>query len=357
MTPFNTSSIPSTSPTQDPQQSPSRHPLLPTYLTILLLLHSLSASSFPIIIRNGDTKIVNPCSVRTLSSFLPTVKYGRGLTITESNPEIQKICPSLKYSCCTQVMLGDLSAQLRKSFAYLEYRMTHLKKLFKMSKSIAKETYSLFLQKRTFSDINCFNKIQDEKLKRSKFKFRKNSSILKKIDENRKGNYFNQKGMNESFHALKSNLWRINEILENYIVNKKALYGGMVCSMCSPSFFKFLHVSHTEEPNVLEISKHQCSQILLEKKRMTSFQYMLSHMQKIIDISFCAKNNSLENLNYGSDDWFQNFVVNGDIVQVEDLNTKVQKCIEDPRLYRLVYLLYFVYLFLIIWISSNINIL
>ena len=278
--------------------------------------------------------MVNPCSVRTLSSFLPEVKYGKNLVVTESDSEIQKICPSLKYSCCNEEMLGNLTSQLRKSFEYLEYRISHLKKLFKMSKSIAKETYSLFLQKRTFSDINCYNKIQDEKLKRSKFKFRKNSSILKKIDDNRKGNYFNQKLMNESFLSLKSNLWRINEILESYIGNKKELYGGMVCSMCSPIFFKYLHISHSDEANVLEISKHQCSQILLERKKMTSFQYMMSRIQKIIDISFCAKNNSLENMNYGTDDWFQNFVVSVDIVQVENLNTKVQNCIEDPRLYR-----------------------
>lgn len=307
-----------------------------TILSLLFctfIIQFTNQSYFVTNVYNGEVKKTNPCSVRSLASYIKKVNPNKSLVVQVDNPDVQSICPSLKYSCCNKEMIDDLTSQIQKSFDYINFRKKEILKIFKMIKSIARETYTLFLKNRTFADINCYNKIQDEKYNRSKFKFRKNKDILEKLEKTRKMKFFNLNTMESSFAHLKILNSAITELFKKWKENTKNLYGGMVCSICSPNWAKFFHPAQKDESSYLEINKHQCLEVLNNNIKAMEIQIYMANLQTLIDISYCAKKNSMDHLNFGNEEWTDNYIVSIEQVYAVEHNKKNALCIDRPSLF------------------------
>lgn len=309
---------------------------LTSKLLVLVLIALLSAptdaSHHVVTVTKNDVTLNNPCSSEALSTFIPDIQYGSSLFGFEGSSTIQKICPNLKYTCCSENQLTDLVDQLRSTLNFLRYRGQIIEKLFSRIEQLADETFKVFLSELSNEDIQCYDTIQNDVLDKKLSKFTKQPDILEMIEQRRKHVLYDPRKMMSSFSYLKKMITPYIEKMNQTYANREKYFSGFVCTMCSPTFSKQFRVDKPGVP-LLEINKFMCSQIIREKIEFINSLEIFPYLQKIIDIVYCTRKNSKTEKNYGEFEQKDLNLLVFDLETFPEYKKKRLECIQEDYSY------------------------
>ena len=318
----------------DSTNSPVRYrsKLIVGLMILSVLVHSSHASNFMIRMKQEGTVKTNVCNVAVLSSYIGQIRPDRLFTAFEASDDVTNICPSLKYSCCTHSDLNAGIDELKDAFAYMTYRIKIIESFTHQFKIMAKETFKLFLMQLTSDDIQCYNKIQKKKLDVRREILKDHPTLLAQSEKNYKTNMFNRATMEEVFAGIKSTQSLLISAIKTENENRKKYYTSMLCSICSPMFYKYFRLNEDGKP-VLKINKNHCIELLRQRYKSAERVLAFENYQKVTDLVLCAKKHSRKDRDYGNFTWEDVNYLFVDPSVARDYAAKKGHCIKHQDLF------------------------
>jgi len=120
------------------------------------------------------------------------------------------------------------------------------------------------------------------------------------------------------------------EAIDRFHVFKEKYYTGFICSICSPIFSRQLLLREGKNP-LLEVNKNMCKEMFNEKINMLNTLKIFDNMQKLLDLSYCARTNSLSNKNYAGITQEDLRVSNVHMELITGLVIKYRSCIINDK--------------------------
>jgi hypothetical protein len=218
-----------------------------------------------------DKKYINVCQKEVLRTVIPNYKVTSDVqTGWESSFKVRNICPELLYTCCDADGLEHLFKFYNRTLQYARYRENEFKTLFDTILNITDEMFSEFLEKLSPPDVKCYMNQKKEGEKN------RDPSLI----------------MNE-FVYLKSVAPSLMKVIKDDTRERETFFSGFLCSMCSPYFYKVFS-TNDKGKNFLQVNENMCNDSLNRKIKIIDTILIFKNVQKIIDITICAKNNSMK---------------------------------------------------------------
>ena len=195
-----------------------------------------------------------------------------------SDFRVKKFCPELTYTCCDSAGLEHLFSFLKKSFDYVRYRDQEFRSLFLTISKIDDQNFKKFLNNLDEADIKCYNSRELPNQEQ-----RDASRLMKE--------FVYLKSVTESF---------IN-IIEKISKEKEQFMASFICSVCSPYFYKAFNKAE-DGNDYLNLNQNMCNDVIRRKIQTIDVMLIFTNIQKIIDITICAKNNSMRDFTGASGD-------------------------------------------------------
>lgn len=297
-------------------------------LLIVSLAYQAGESSISTLKKNLNENRL--CQADILSNFFDEVNPSDTIIPFNTETRVRGLCHNLEYSCCQHSQIKKLSIQIQKSLSYLAFRNTYMKRLLEVINKIKESDFLEFLDHFTETDAKCFddaqNKFYDEKIKL----FENNPAIKKMLETRRQDELFKKQILIREFKELKAMLKLNIEAIEHNSEFREKYYSGMVCTLCSPNFTHHVEISQQREP-LLEISKSMCKQMLQEKISTLNSLQNLNMIQKIIDLSFCARTNSQKGKDISSIRFHDLRIINPYMELIPENIKKFQRCIVNEQ--------------------------
>ena len=271
------------------------------FLLLLVILKLNPVSNSQIIVNTFDkgNDYQNICQKETLSLILQDVDPNVDFFAENGNEKVRDICPFLKYTCCKDYQLERLASNLKKSFTFLSYRTEKLYDLFFTINEIQESTFTNLLNSINEQDIKCYNEKQITKYNSDLEKYKDNSSIKSHIESTKSSFIFSKKGLSEDFVLLKKFTLNYLKQMRNDNIERNKYYSNIICNMCSPIFSKY--VKRNEKGKLtLELKVDTCNKLLKDKINFFSNVKIFKYVQKLLDLSFCSRKNSLAKKDYQS---------------------------------------------------------
>ena len=301
-------------------------------LSILLLstLISFCSTSRRVIkiTSNGVTKI-NQCSIKALGTFLPTSSLM--LQATKGDELTNKICPNLVYSCCDSNMILSMAENLKMAMGYLKDRNVYVKQLMDNATNLSPETYSLFLDSLTDKDEACYDNILNENLEDIRISHGFNQEEMDQMRARKKGLLYDKGVFKSNFDKLRKQIPEYLQNLDDQLRRRGRHYASFVCNMCSPGFIKIF--KDDVDPPILKVNKGYCAGLLKETTRDLCWKNVYVWTQQLIDLAYCARNNSKPEKQFKGADWRGNDIMKEDSDVISALMERINECITTPQLF------------------------
>lgn len=277
-----------------------------------------------------DINKERPCQASILSGFFEDVKASDTISTIDNDPRIQQLCPNLQYSCCQFGQMKKLALQIQESLSYLTFRNTFLKNLLQAVERIKEADFNDFLKKLTQEDIGCFDDAQNNFYNLKLQTFDSNEAIKKMLESRQGEQLFDSSRLLREFKELKG-LIKLNlATIEHNREFREKYYTGVVCTMCSPQFTRQIEFSSEKSP-LMEVNKMMCKHILQEKISTLNSLKSFNTIQKVIDLSFCARKNSQKNRDYSGVGMEDLGIVNVYMEMIPENIKKFHQCVVNEQ--------------------------
>jgi hypothetical protein len=270
------------------------------FLFLVSILCQWTQTSYNIVkTLQDDIEKENLCSTKPLSVFLNDIDPNQELTAFEGSPTVRGICPFLKYSCCNDTQLSDLTQKLTYSLSYINFRFQKFYELFFTLNEVQESEFSDFLKTLKPDDIKCYNDNQEAYYSDlvSKAKAHKDEEADEWLKKTKDSFYYNETLLIKKFKDLKGRLLDVMERIRGIKLSRANFTGNLICNMCSPIFSKYFITKGKEVPE-MEVRFDLCKSMLKEKMDYLNVLGTLEDVQSILNLSFCNRTNSNPDKNY-----------------------------------------------------------
>ena len=310
--------------------------LIVNFIMVAILAGVVKPSPTIIKVLKDGIKLENPCQTDLLSSFVPSIPYGKPLIATKASNDVRDMCSYLKYSCCNATQLNGLAEHLKHSFKYLDYRSTIYHQLFSRVNEVAQETFDVFIDELTDEDKTCYSDIQKKRHEKKVKKHSKNHVIMDMLRKKEDRLNFNADIMKDNFKILKSLTIPYLKKIDEDQKARKAYYSGFICTMCSPSFYTNAELTDDGDP-MLVVNRYFCVNRLKEKINFSNHLEVFKYLQYMLDIIYCARKNSLKTKDFHkeSDRWEDNNLLVFDLEEIPSYLKVRNDCIKTEHSFQL----------------------
>lgn len=305
--------------------------LLPVW-TLALVVAGGACSPVPVKIHRNGLTLTNLCQQRFLGLLLPDVDPEVKFEAWEASSGVTAICPYLKYTCCSEDNLRFLAAPLKKLNSFLRFREAHLAALLRVVEQIGGGGLETFLEGFGAEDQKCFNRLQKQRLDARLKKFAEDTKALKEIKEEAKHLFWDRAYLLKSFEAFAGRLPEVQAGLRAEVEERERFYSSLLCAACSPEFIRQINFHRDEQ--LLRVKRDVCTSLLQAETRRVAVQRALYFVQRLLDVSFCARTNSRPELNFDSGTPGEVSLLDFDPEKLAERTKKLKHCIEAPDPYK-----------------------
>ena len=294
----------------------------------LALAASVTSSLVPVEVRMNGMLLINQCPNKFLGGIFPDLDSETRYEGWEGSSQLRQICPILRYTCCSADQILSVAQPLKKLNRFLRFREENMIRLFTTIQKINLDRFKQFLSEFSEKDVKCYNQIQKSNLERKMEKFSKSKSILKNIKEEAKQVLFDKAVLARNFHNFLDASDHIQKELRAKIESRERYYSSFICTMCSPDFFK--NMRFDGDWKLFYVKRDMCNYIIQHEIWKLNLQRHLYLVQKMVDLAFCARQNSKTQMNYSMTEYSDFNLVDFDFETIPDQIKRDKHCIEDP---------------------------
>lgn len=225
-------------------------------LSIIILLKSILASNFPVVINTKGVKNKNICNLEYMKSLLPEIETKSKRIAWEAEPELLEICPNNTYTCCNSEEINRLAEYFKQTRDLLLFKNQLLQKLFSFLNSVARESFESFKNGFTEKEIQCAGKREYDRLQI----------------------YYN---------FIVSNAAEVNRNVEQNTQKLIELYSSFLCASCSPINELLFSINTKTKRPIVYLNKRTCETVVeLSYNRITE-KILWNRINKIINAIKC----------------------------------------------------------------------